>query len=107
MYLFITLVSLGLLYYTPQITAWLKTSFGEVPPVVVVLIPYIFGTIGSLVWGRIADQSLEGDDQRQGTAAGGELFRHRHGEPRHALFHPADHQVARQFLQHWRSGGSP
>jgi len=39
MYLCITLVSLGLLYYTPQITAWLKTSFGEVPPIVVVLIP--------------------------------------------------------------------
>ena len=58
MYLFITLVSLGLLYYTPQITAWLKTSFGEVPPVVVVLIPYIFGTIGLLVWGRIADHNL-------------------------------------------------
>jgi hypothetical protein len=58
MYLCITLVSLGLLYYTPQITAWLKTSFGEVPPVVVVLISYIFGTIGLLVWGRIADHNL-------------------------------------------------
>ena len=58
MYLVITLVSLGLLYYTPQITAWLKASFGDVPPVVVVLIPYIFGTIGLLVWGRIADHNL-------------------------------------------------
>jgi len=58
MYLVITLVSLALLYYTPQITAWLRTSFGEVPPVVVVLIPYIFGTIGLLVWGRIADHNL-------------------------------------------------
>ena len=28
------------------------------PPVVVVLIPYIFGTIGLLVWGRIADHNL-------------------------------------------------
>ena len=45
-------------------------------------------------------QPLESDDQCQGAAAGRELFRHRHGEPRHALFHPADHQVARRFLQH-------
>ena len=58
MYVIITAASLGLLYYTPQLTAWLKTSFGDVPPVVVVLIPYIFGTIGLLVWGRIADRNL-------------------------------------------------
>ena len=58
MYVIITVASLGLLYYTPQLTAWLKTSFGDVPPVVVVLIPYIFGTIGLLVWGRIADRNL-------------------------------------------------
>ena len=31
----------------------------------------------------------------QGAAAGAQLFRHRHGEPRHAVLHPADHQVAR------------
>src|SRR5438105_5639152 len=58
MYVAITVVSLGLLYYTPEITAWLKTNFAEVPPVAVVLIPYIFGTIGLLVWGRIADRNL-------------------------------------------------
>jgi hypothetical protein len=50
--------SLGLLYYTPQLTAWLKANFGDVPPLVVVLIPYIFGTIGLLVWGRLADRNL-------------------------------------------------
>jgi ACS family tartrate transporter-like MFS transporter len=58
MYVVITIVSLALLYYTPLITAWLKANFAEVPPVVVVLIPYIFGTIGLLVWGRIADHNL-------------------------------------------------
>jgi MFS family permease len=58
MYVAITVVSLGLLYYTPQITAWLNTYFGNVPPVVVVLIPYIFGTIGLLVWGRMAENNL-------------------------------------------------
>ena len=58
MYVVITVASLGLLYYTPQITAWLNAYFGDVPPVVVVLIPYIFGTIGLLVWGRIADHNL-------------------------------------------------
>jgi len=58
MYLIITVVSLALLYFTPEITGWLKAYFGEVPPVVVVLIPYIFGTIGLLVWGRIADHNL-------------------------------------------------
>jgi MFS family permease len=58
MYAVITVLSLWLLFYTPQITAWLHASFGSVPPVVVVLIPYIFGTIGLLVWGRIADRNL-------------------------------------------------
>jgi ACS family tartrate transporter-like MFS transporter len=58
MYLIITVASLGLLYYTPQIRAWLDAYFGGVPPVVVVLLPYIFGTIGLLVWGRIADHNL-------------------------------------------------
>jgi ACS family tartrate transporter-like MFS transporter len=58
MYVVITIASLGLLYFTPQITAWLNAHFGAVPPVVVVLIPYIFGTIGLLVWGRIADHNL-------------------------------------------------
>ncbi len=58
MYAVITVASLGLLYYTPQITAWLNANFGGVPPVVVVLIPYVFGTIGLLVWGRIADHNL-------------------------------------------------
>jgi MFS family permease len=58
MYVMITVVSLGLLYYTPQITTWLNAYFGGVPPVVIVLIPYIFGTIGLLVWGRIADRNL-------------------------------------------------
>ena len=58
MYVVITVASLGLLYNTPQITAWLHANFGGVPPVVVVLIPYIFGTIGLLVWGRIADRNL-------------------------------------------------
>jgi MFS family permease len=57
-YLAITVASLGLLYYTPQLTASLKAYFDDVPPVVVVLIPYIFGTIGLLVWGRIADRNL-------------------------------------------------
>jgi MFS transporter, ACS family, tartrate transporter len=58
MYLVITVASLGLLYYTQPISAWLNAQFGAVPPVVVVLIPYIFGTIGLLVWGRIADRNL-------------------------------------------------
>jgi ACS family tartrate transporter-like MFS transporter len=58
MYVIITVASLGLLYYTPQITAWLNAHFGGVPPVVIVLIPYVFGTIGLLVWGRIADRNL-------------------------------------------------
>jgi MFS family permease len=58
MYVMITVASLGLLYYTPQITTWLNAYFGGVPPVVIVLIPYIFGTIGLLVWGRIADRNL-------------------------------------------------
>jgi MFS family permease len=58
MYVAITVVSLALLFYTPEITAWLKANFVDVPPVVVVLIPYIFGTIGLLVWGRIADHNL-------------------------------------------------
>jgi MFS transporter, ACS family, tartrate transporter len=58
MYVVITVASLGLLYYTPEITAWLKTNFGAAPPVVMVLIPYVFGTIGLLVWGRIADHNL-------------------------------------------------
>src|SRR6478672_9401136 len=49
MYFIITVASLGLLYYTPQIRAWLDAYFGGVPPVVVVLLPYIFGTIGLLV----------------------------------------------------------
>ena len=58
MYVVITLASLALLYYTPQITAWLKAYFGAAPPVLVVLLPYICGTIGLLVWGRIADHNL-------------------------------------------------
>jgi ACS family tartrate transporter-like MFS transporter len=58
MYLIITVASLALLYYTPQIRDWLNAYFGGVPPVVVVLLPYIFGTIGLLVWGRIADHNL-------------------------------------------------
>jgi ACS family tartrate transporter-like MFS transporter len=58
MYLIITVASLALLSYTPEITAWLKAYFGDVPPVVVVLIPYIFGTMGLMVWGRIADHNL-------------------------------------------------
>jgi MFS family permease len=58
MYVIITVATLGLLYYTPQITAWLNVYVGGVPPVVIVLIPYIFGTIGLLVWGRIADRNL-------------------------------------------------
>src|SRR5215467_583932 len=58
MYVIITVASLGLLYYTPQITAWLRAYFGGMPPIVVVLIPYVFGTIGLLVWGRIADRNL-------------------------------------------------
>jgi MFS transporter, ACS family, tartrate transporter len=58
MYVIITVATLGLLYYTPQITTWLSGQFGGVPPVVIVLIPYIFGTIGLLVWGRIADRNL-------------------------------------------------
>lgn len=58
MYLVITLASLAMLYYTPQISAWLKSVFGNVPPVVVVLIPYIFGLIGMLIWSRVADHDL-------------------------------------------------
>src|SRR5262249_12041695 len=38
MYVMITLASLALLYYTQDITAWLKARFGDVPPVAVVLI---------------------------------------------------------------------
>ena len=40
------------------------------------------------------------DDQSQGAAAGAQLYRHRHGEPRHADLHPADHQVDRPVRQH-------
>jgi ACS family tartrate transporter-like MFS transporter len=58
MYLIITLASVGLLYYTPEITRWLKAYFGDAPPIVVVLIPYVFGIIGLLVWSRIADRNL-------------------------------------------------
>jgi MFS family permease len=58
MYVAITFASLWLLYYTPQITAWLNAYFGSVPPVVVVLIPYIFGAIGLLIWGRMAEHNL-------------------------------------------------
>jgi MFS family permease len=58
MYVIITAASLGLLYYMPEITVWLHAYLGSAPPVVVVLIPYIFGTIGLLVWGRIADRAL-------------------------------------------------
>jgi MFS family permease len=58
MYLAITLASLAMLYYTPQITAWMQATFGAVHPVVVVLIPYIFATIGLLVWARVADLDL-------------------------------------------------
>ena len=58
MYVVITAASLGLLYFTPQIREWLNAYFGAVPPVVVVLLPYIIGTIGLLVWGRIADHNL-------------------------------------------------
>jgi MFS family permease len=58
MYVAITIASLALLYFTPEITAWLKDRFGNVPPVVVVLIPYIFGAIGLLVWGRTAEHNL-------------------------------------------------
>ncbi len=58
MYLVITLVSLAILYYTPQISAGLNKIFGSVPPVVTVLIPYIFATIGMLVWARMADRHL-------------------------------------------------
>ena len=58
MYFAITVASLAILYYTPQIAAGLNVYFGAVPPVVTVLIPYIFGTIGMLVWGRIADRHL-------------------------------------------------
>ena len=58
MYVIITVASLGLLYYTPQITALLNAHIGGVPRVVIVLIPYIFGTVGLLIWGRIADHNL-------------------------------------------------
>jgi len=58
MYLIITVASLALLFYTPQITAWFNTHLGGMPPIVVVLIPYVFGTVGLLVWGRIADHNL-------------------------------------------------
>ena len=58
MYIVITIASLALLYFTPQITAWLNAQFGNVPPVVVVVIPYIFGAIGLLVWGRTAEHNL-------------------------------------------------
>jgi ACS family tartrate transporter-like MFS transporter len=57
-YVVITAASLALLFYTPEITRWLKANVGEMPPVVVVLIPYLLGTIGLLVWGRIADRNL-------------------------------------------------
>lgn len=58
MYVGIMLASLAMLYYTPDITAWLKATFGNVPPVIVVLIPYLFGTLGLLVWARLADPEL-------------------------------------------------
>jgi ACS family tartrate transporter-like MFS transporter len=47
-----------------HITAWLGGSIVGVPPVVVVLIPYVFAAVGLLVWGRFADRALwAGDDQ--------------------------------------------
>lgn len=59
MYLFITVVSLAILTYLPQIGAWIRT-FWNAPPVVVVLIPYIFGAIGMAVWSRVCDRDLWG-----------------------------------------------
>ena len=65
------------------------------------LIPYIFGAIGLLVWGRTADHNLWKAMINPKvlllavnyfgivTASLGMLY-----------LHPADHQVARQFLQH-------
>ena len=44
--------------------------------------------------------AVGGDVQSQGAAAGAELSRHRHRQPRHADFHSANHQVARQLQQH-------
>ena len=71
------------------------------PPVVVVLIPYIFGTIGLLVWGRIADHNLwKAMINGKVLLLAVNYFGIVTAEPRHALFHPADHQVARQFHQH-------
>src|SRR5262249_40930710 len=58
MYVGVTLASLGLLYFTPQITALLGYSIVGAPPAVVVFIPYIFAAIGLLVWGRFAEKSL-------------------------------------------------
>ncbi len=58
MYLVITLGSLTMLFFTPQIAKGLNGAFGAVPPVVTVLIPYIFGLIGMLIWARVADTHL-------------------------------------------------
>ncbi|HWE19319.1 MAG TPA: MFS transporter [Hyphomicrobiaceae bacterium] len=99
MYVVITVVSLGLLNYAQEMTAWLKANVGDVPPVVVVLIPYIFGAIALLVWGRMADRNLwKAMVKWQGAAAGRELFRYRYGKSRDAVLHPADHQVTWGFL---------
>ena len=43
---------------------------------------------------RLLDARI--DVEPAGAAAGAQLLRHRDGEPRHAVLHPADHQVARQ-----------
>ncbi len=66
MYLAITMVSLCMLYYqtaySPPVTGWLKSIYPgihkDVATMLIVLIPYVFGLFGMLVWARVADRDL-------------------------------------------------
>ena len=66
MYLVITLASLAMLYYqtsySPPVTAWLKSIVPgihkDLATMIIVLIPYVIGLIGMLIWSRVADNDL-------------------------------------------------
>ena len=66
MYLAITLVSLAMLYYqtvySPPVTAWLNTIIPgihkDLAKMLIVLIPYVIGLVGMLIWSRVADKDL-------------------------------------------------
>ena len=66
MYLAITLASLAMLAlqpdYSPTVTGWIKAVFPgihkDVATMLIVLIPYVIGLIGMLIWSRVADNDL-------------------------------------------------